>query len=298
MSEPDIAGGTPREEPADGPPRKKARSGEAAVDRTEAAGAIKSVREAEAIDDVDVNEGTSIGRRRPTTPVPPPRSARIVGGSEPKIAGGTPREEPADCTPRKKARSGEAAVDRTEAAGAIKGVREAEAIDDVDVDEATSVGRRRPTTLVPITQADVDDNKATNGGRRRPTTVTDARKKARSGEAAVDRSGRGHQGRSRGRSHRRRRRRRGHERRASSSDHSRAHNTGRRRRRQGHERRAPPSHDHHRRSQEGEERRGGRRPQRPGPSRAFARPKPSTTSTSTSTRPRASGVVVRPLSCP
>jgi len=72
VSEPEIAGGTPREEPADGPPRKKARSGEAAVDRTEAAGALKSVREAEAIDDVDVNEGTSIGRRRPTTPVPPP----------------------------------------------------------------------------------------------------------------------------------------------------------------------------------------------------------------------------------
>ena len=48
------------------------RSGEAAVDRTEAAGAIKGVREAEAIDDVDVNEATSIGRRRPTTPVPPP----------------------------------------------------------------------------------------------------------------------------------------------------------------------------------------------------------------------------------
>jgi hypothetical protein len=31
-------------------------------------------------------------------------------------------------------RSGEAAVDRTEAAGAIKGVREAEAIDNDDVD--------------------------------------------------------------------------------------------------------------------------------------------------------------------
>jgi hypothetical protein len=38
----------------------------------------------------------------------------------------------------------------------------------------TSVGRRRPTTLMPITQADVDDDKATNGGRRHPTTVTDA----------------------------------------------------------------------------------------------------------------------------
>ena len=73
--------------------------------------------------------------------------------SEPKIAGGTLREEPADGTPRKKGRSGEAAVDRTEAAGAIKGIREAEAIDDVDVDEATSVGCRRPTTPVPITQA-------------------------------------------------------------------------------------------------------------------------------------------------
>ena len=55
MSEPEIAGGTPREEPADGTPRKKARSGEAAVDRTEAAGAIKGVREAEAIDNDDVD---------------------------------------------------------------------------------------------------------------------------------------------------------------------------------------------------------------------------------------------------
>ncbi len=34
----------------------------------------------------------------------------------------------------------------------------------------TSVGRRRPTTLMPITQADIDDDKATNGGRNRPTT--------------------------------------------------------------------------------------------------------------------------------
>ncbi len=72
MSKPEIAGGTPREEPADGTPRKKARSGEVAVYRTEAAGAIKGVRKAEAIDDVNVDEGTSIGRRRPTTPVPPP----------------------------------------------------------------------------------------------------------------------------------------------------------------------------------------------------------------------------------
>jgi len=48
----------------------------------------------------------------------------MVGVSEPEIAGGTPREDPADGTPRKKARSGEAAVDRTEAAGVIKGVRE------------------------------------------------------------------------------------------------------------------------------------------------------------------------------
>ncbi len=70
MSEPEIAGGTPREDPADGTPRKKARSGEAAVDRTEAARAIKGIREAEAIDDVDVDKGTSGGRRRPTTPVP------------------------------------------------------------------------------------------------------------------------------------------------------------------------------------------------------------------------------------
>jgi hypothetical protein len=94
--------------------------------------------------------------------------------SEPEIAGGTPREEPADGTPRKKARSGEAAVDRTEAAGALKGVREAEAIDDVDVNEGTSVGRRRPTTPVPITQADVDDDEAMNSRRCHPMTITDA----------------------------------------------------------------------------------------------------------------------------
>ena len=58
--------------PRTAPPHKKARSGEAAVDRTEAARAIKGIREAEAIDNDDVDEGTSIRRRRPTTPVPPP----------------------------------------------------------------------------------------------------------------------------------------------------------------------------------------------------------------------------------
>ncbi len=74
MSEPEIAGGTPREEPADGTPHKKARSGEAAVDRTEAAGAIKGIREAEAIDDVDVDEGTSMTSSSDHSRAPPPIS--------------------------------------------------------------------------------------------------------------------------------------------------------------------------------------------------------------------------------
>ena len=51
----------------------------------------------------------------------PPQAAWIDGGSEPEIAGSTPREDPTDRTPRKKARSGEAAVDRTKAVAAIKG---------------------------------------------------------------------------------------------------------------------------------------------------------------------------------
>ena len=58
----------------------------------------------------------------------PPRAAWIDGVSEPEIAGSTPREDPADGTPRKKARSGEAAVDRTKAVPAIKGGREAETL--------------------------------------------------------------------------------------------------------------------------------------------------------------------------
>ena len=120
----------------------------------------------------------------------PPRSTRTVGVGEPEVAGGTPREDPADGTPRKKARSGEAA-------GALKGGRMAESFeegdddadddindddgddindddddddDDVNDDEGASVGRRRPTTPVFITQADVDDDEATNGGGRHLTT--------------------------------------------------------------------------------------------------------------------------------
>ena len=63
----------------------------------------------------------------------------IGGVSEPEIAGSTPREDPADGTPRKKARSGEAAVDCTKAVAAIKGGREAETLkeeaDDAGVDD-------------------------------------------------------------------------------------------------------------------------------------------------------------------
>ena len=105
--------------------------------------------------------------------------------SEPEITGGTPREEPADGTPHKKARSGEAAVDRTKAVAAIRGGREAETLEEeaedagVDDDEVASGGRRRPTTATTIADAaNVDDDEATNSGRRCPTTVTD--------EAGVD----------------------------------------------------------------------------------------------------------------
>ena len=105
-------------------------------------------------------------------PCPPPDQLGSSGGASRRsravLRGRSPRTAPLA------RRRGAERRPSTAAAGAIKGVREAEAIDDVDVDEATSVGRRRPTTLVPITQADVDDDKATNGGRRRPTTVTDA----------------------------------------------------------------------------------------------------------------------------
>jgi hypothetical protein len=41
------------------------------VNNDEAAIEGRRRREAEAIDDVDVDEGTSFGRRRPTTPMPP-----------------------------------------------------------------------------------------------------------------------------------------------------------------------------------------------------------------------------------
>jgi len=89
----------------------------------------------------------------------PPRAAWIDGVSEPEIAGSTPREDPADGTPRKKARSGEAAVDRTKAVAAIKGGREAETLkeeaDDagVDDDDVASGGRRRPTMATTVTDA-------------------------------------------------------------------------------------------------------------------------------------------------
>ena len=136
MSEPEIAGGTPREEPADGTPRKKARSGKAAVDRTEAAGAIKGVREAEAIDNDDVDESTSVGCRRPTTPVPITQAGR-----------------------RRRCHERQALPSPT--------VADATGVDD---DEVTSGGPHRPTTATTVADAaNVDDDKATTGGRRRPT---------------------------------------------------------------------------------------------------------------------------------
>ena len=110
----------------------------------------------------------------------PPQAAWIDRISKLEIVGGTPREDPANGTPRKKARSGEAAVDRTKAVAAIKGGREAKTLEDeeaddagVDDDEVTSGGPHRPTTATTIADAaNVDDNKATNGGHCCPTTVT------------------------------------------------------------------------------------------------------------------------------
>jgi hypothetical protein len=102
--------------------------------------------------------------------------------SEPEIAGGTPRD------PCKKARSGEAAVDHTAAATAIKGGHEVGALEeeggDVDDDEVASGGRRHPTTLGPAANAadadDVDavsgDDEAASGGRCRPTKASPASK--------------------------------------------------------------------------------------------------------------------------
>ncbi len=90
------------------------------------------------------------------------------------------REDPADGTPCKKARSGEAAVDRTKAVAAIKIGHKAETLEEeadntgVDDNKIASGGRRRPTTATTVADAaNAANNKATNGGRRRPKTVTD-----------------------------------------------------------------------------------------------------------------------------
>ena len=72
--------------------------------------------------------------------------------------------------PRKKARSGEAAVDHTKAVTVIKGGREAETLEEevddagVDDDEVASGGRRRPTMTV--ADAANDDNEAHDSHRR------------------------------------------------------------------------------------------------------------------------------------
>ena len=130
---------------------------------------------------VDNDEVASGGRHRPTTATTVADVANVDDNKVTNgIAGGTPREDPADGTPRKKARSGEAAVNRTKAVAAIKGGREAESLkeeaDDagIDDDKVTSGGRRRPTTATTVAAvANVNDDKATNGGRHCPTTVTD-----------------------------------------------------------------------------------------------------------------------------
>ncbi len=111
----------------------------------------------------------------------PPQAAKLDGVSEPEIAGGTPRENPVDETPRKKVRGGEAAVDRTKAAATIKGGREAEALEEevdntgIDDDEVASGGRRRPTTPTTIAAAaDVHNDEATSGRRHHPTKAPPA----------------------------------------------------------------------------------------------------------------------------
>ena len=101
--------------------------------------------------------------------------------SEPEIADRTLRENPVDETPHKKARGGEAAVDRTKSAAAIKGGREAEALEEetddagIDDDEVASGGRRRPTTPTTIADvANVNDDEAMSGGCRRPAKAPPA----------------------------------------------------------------------------------------------------------------------------
>ena len=99
---------------------------------------------------MDDDEAASGGDPHPTTTV---ADAANVNDNETTngTAGSTPREDPTDGIPRKKARSGVAAVNRTKAVAAIKGGREAETlkeeVDDagVDDDEVASGGRRRPT---------------------------------------------------------------------------------------------------------------------------------------------------------
>jgi hypothetical protein len=100
VSEPEIAGITPREDPMDGTPRNKARSGEVAVDRTKAVAAIKGGREAETlkeeVDDagVDDDEVASGGRRRPTMATTVADAATSMT-TRPRTAGAiVPRQSP------------------------------------------------------------------------------------------------------------------------------------------------------------------------------------------------------------
>jgi len=104
---------------------------------------------------VNDDKVASCGHRRPTTATTVADAAN-VDDDEAKngIVGGTPRENPADRTPCKKANSGEAAVDHTKAVAAIKGGREAETLEEGADD------------------AGVDDGEIASGGRRRPTMAT------------------------------------------------------------------------------------------------------------------------------
>ena len=82
---------------------------------------------------VDDDEVTSGGRRRPTTAMTVADVANV--GDDEATTGGRHR-------PTANVNNDEAAIERRRR-------REAEAIDDVDVDEGTSFGRRHPITPVP-----------------------------------------------------------------------------------------------------------------------------------------------------
>ena len=106
--------------------------------------------------------------------------------SEPEIADRTPRENPVDETPHKKARGGEAAVDRTKSAAAPTTIADVANVND---DEAMSGGCRRPAKAPPA---------IASAGRLRPTIVVETvDEDGTTGEefSLASEDNRGHQGR-------------------------------------------------------------------------------------------------------